>query len=148
MELSHLSLVHYRNLAQAVIPLDARFTVLWGHNGAGKTNLLEAIYLVSTYRSFRTNDQSSLVQFNEQEASVTLKAFNPVMGLNSDFQVRIKRHANSTRKRASIDGKAVRAARDFYGRVRAIPVSYTHLRAHETEADLVCRLLLEKKKTE
>ena len=27
----------------------------------------------------------------------------------------------------------------------SIPVSYTHLRAHETEADLVCRLLLEKK---
>ena len=26
-------------------------------------------------------------------------------------------------------------------------VSYTHLRAHETEADLVCRLLLEKKKS-
>ncbi|GAB5817744.1 hypothetical protein JMUB7530_28100 [Staphylococcus aureus] len=25
-----------------------------------------------------------------------------------------------------------------------IPVSYTHLRAHETCADLVCRLLLEK----
>src|SRR5450756_2696424 len=28
----------------------------------------------------------------------------------------------------------------------AIPVSYTHLRAHETRHDLVCRLLLEKKK--
>src|SRR5665648_1220126 len=27
-----------------------------------------------------------------------------------------------------------------------IPVSYTHLRAHETRHDLVCRLLLEKKK--
>ena len=27
-----------------------------------------------------------------------------------------------------------------------IPVSYTHLRAHETVLDLVCRLLLEKKK--
>ncbi len=26
------------------------------------------------------------------------------------------------------------------------PVSYTHLRAHETLSDLVCRLLLEKKK--
>ena len=26
-------------------------------------------------------------------------------------------------------------------------VSYTHLRAHETVLDLVCRLLLEKKKT-
>ena len=28
-----------------------------------------------------------------------------------------------------------------------IPVSYTHLRAHETPEHLVCRLLLEKKKT-
>ena len=30
--------------------------------------------------------------------------------------------------------------------IRANPVSYTHLRAHETKANLVCRLLLEKKK--
>src|SRR5678815_5843802 len=29
-----------------------------------------------------------------------------------------------------------------------IPVSYTHLRAHETPEHLVCRLLLEKKKTD
>ena len=28
-----------------------------------------------------------------------------------------------------------------------LPVSYTHLRAHETVLDIVCRLLLEKKKT-
>ena len=31
--------------------------------------------------------------------------------------------------------------------VNPTPVSYTHLRAHETVLDLVCRLLLEKKKT-
>ena len=30
----------------------------------------------------------------------------------------------------------------------AEPVSYTHLRAHETVLDLVCRLLLEKKNNE
>ena len=35
--------------------------------------------------------------------------------------------------------------RDFPGRIREA-VSYTHLRAHETVLDLVCRLLLEKKK--
>ena len=33
------------------------------------------------------------------------------------------------------------------GWLRLAPVSYTHLRAHETVLDLVCRLLLEKKKT-
>ena len=33
----------------------------------------------------------------------------------------------------------------IYGKI-SVPVSYTHLRAHETKANLVCRLLLEKKK--
>ena len=32
------------------------------------------------------------------------------------------------------------------GRLGIVAVSYTHLRAHETVLDLVCRLLLEKKK--
>ena len=31
---------------------------------------------------------------------------------------------------------------------KAVAVSYTHLRAHETVLDLVCRLLLEKKKNQ
>src|SRR5665647_1812751 len=35
---------------------------------------------------------------------------------------------------------------DYYG-VDPRSVSYTHLRAHETDSYLVCRLLLEKKKT-
>ena len=36
---------------------------------------------------------------------------------------------------------------DPLGNVAGEAVSYTHLRAHETREDLVCRLLLEKKKT-
>ena len=36
---------------------------------------------------------------------------------------------------------------DIHGNIDLIAVSYTHLRAHETVLDLVCRLLLEKKKT-
>ena len=34
----------------------------------------------------------------------------------------------------------------WLGLALLIPVSYTHLRAHETVLELVCRLLLEKKK--
>ena len=41
-----------------------------------------------------------------------------------------------------------KAHRYSYKRVSSTPVSYTHLRAHETVLDLVCRLLLEKKKHE
>ena len=34
----------------------------------------------------------------------------------------------------------------YRSHIRDDPVSYTHLRAHETGRNLVCRLLLEKKK--
>ena len=42
----------------------------------------------------------------------------------------------------------VRAAKSEKEGRRAIAVSYTHLRAHETDSYLVCRLLLEKKKNQ
>ena len=38
-------------------------------------------------------------------------------------------------------------AKQYIKQYTNIPVSYTHLRAHETKANLVCRLLLEKKNT-
>src|SRR5665811_1995204 len=42
--------------------------------------------------------------------------------------------------------QAARASASAYFASNLTPVSYTHLRAHETVLDLVCRLLLEKKK--
>src|SRR5680860_640627 len=37
-------------------------------------------------------------------------------------------------------------SKDYADLIAHMPVSYTHLRAHETDSYLVCRLLLEKKK--
>eukprot|EP00658_Telonema_sp_P-2_P077943 TRINITY_DN7181_c0_g1_i1.p1 TRINITY_DN7181_c0_g1~~TRINITY_DN7181_c0_g1_i1.p1 ORF type:complete len:281 (-),score=87.46 TRINITY_DN7181_c0_g1_i1:25-867(-) len=42
--------------------------------------------------------------------------------------------------------KGIAGGKKATRQVRAVPVSYTHLRAHETPEHLVCRLLLEKKK--
>src|SRR5665213_4154281 len=56
------------------------------------------------------------------------------------------RAAAASRSRAGGTGRPGAAARSR-GAGRAGPVSYTHLRAHETGRNLVCRLLLEKKKT-
>src|SRR5659263_366901 len=43
-------------------------------------------------------------------------------------------------------GRVVRRVKARHGDRVYVAVSYTHLRAHETRHDLVCRLLLEKKK--
>eukprot|EP00826_Nyctotherus_ovalis_P033434 TRINITY_DN27097_c0_g1_i1.p1 TRINITY_DN27097_c0_g1~~TRINITY_DN27097_c0_g1_i1.p1 ORF type:complete len:111 (-),score=4.15 TRINITY_DN27097_c0_g1_i1:1-309(-) len=43
-------------------------------------------------------------------------------------------------------GSKYRLNKGSQSALRVLPVSYTHLRAHETGRNLVCRLLLEKKK--
>ena len=50
-------------------------------------------------------------------------------------------------KNLGIDGLDIYNLNDQKEMMNAVAVSYTHLRAHETRHDLVCRLLLEKKKT-
>ena len=54
--------------------------------------------------------------------------------------------AHRKRQHRPLVGVVLVNRRHFAGRVTPEPVSYTHLRAHETVLDLVCRLLLEKKK--
>mgnify|MGYP001211779390 CR=1 FL=1 len=100
--------------------LETPTNLVVGENGAGKTNLIEAIYLVSTFRSFRTSDQRVLLKAGHTEALARLKAFDSSLGLASTFEVRIAQNERSTRKSGSIDGKRIAAAKDFYGRVRAI----------------------------
>src|SRR5678815_6106134 len=47
---------------------------------------------------------------------------------------------------SAVNGTSSTAGRDGHRDETPPPVSYTHLRAHETPEHLVCRLLLEKKK--
>lgn len=51
--LSRLSLTDFRNYAAASLKLDGRHVVLTGDNGAGKTNLLEAVSFLSPGRGLR-----------------------------------------------------------------------------------------------
>jgi DNA replication and repair protein RecF len=77
-------------------------TVLFGQNGQGKSNLLEAAYYAITFRSFRTNGMADLVGWgrekSEIEAAITLR------GLERTLRVEIA----VGKKRTTLDGKAVR----------------------------------------
>ncbi len=60
--LKHLYLRNFRNYAEAEIRFAPRLNLIWGDNAQGKTNLLEAIYLLSTGCSFRTGHLSELIR--------------------------------------------------------------------------------------
>ena len=54
-----------------------------------------------------------------------------------------------TYPRGTVSGEDIRrSVIELGSRADSVAVSYTHLRAHETVLDLVCRLLLEKKKSQ
>ncbi len=56
MALSSLSLTQFRNHEATRLQAGARFNVIWGDNGAGKTNILEAISLLAPGRGMRRAD--------------------------------------------------------------------------------------------
>jgi DNA replication and repair protein RecF len=58
-----LSARDFRSYEAAELRLGARLTVIAGRNGAGKTNLLEALYFAATGRSCRTANEREVVRF-------------------------------------------------------------------------------------
>ncbi len=52
MKVTRLILRNFRNYEEAEVPLSKGLNLIHGKNGAGKTSLLEALYLLSTGRSF------------------------------------------------------------------------------------------------
>ncbi len=62
MYLKSLLLHNFRNYSSENISFSPRLNVIYGGNAQGKTNLLEAIYLISTGKSFRTPNLKDLIQ--------------------------------------------------------------------------------------
>ncbi|WP_194848298.1 DNA replication/repair protein RecF [Candidatus Neptunochlamydia vexilliferae] len=62
MEVQELILRNFRNYEEVHIPLTEGVNLIQGENGAGKTTLLEALYLLSTGRSFVTSHLTDLIR--------------------------------------------------------------------------------------
>ena len=70
----------WRNLADEKLAFGHRVSVLFGQNGQGKSNLLEAAYYAITFRSFRTSSIGDLIEWGrvgaEIEAGITLRGLD------------------------------------------------------------------------
>ncbi|MCL5019853.1 MAG: DNA replication and repair protein RecF [Patescibacteria group bacterium] len=68
--LKSISLQSFRNYASEEFKFNGNTTVVIGPNTSGKTNLIEAIFLLSTGKSFRTDKDIQLISFREDLARV------------------------------------------------------------------------------
>ena len=62
MHVSRLALTDFRSYADALIEPESGFVLLYGENGAGKTNVLEAVSLLSPGRGIRGASLSEMVR--------------------------------------------------------------------------------------
>ena len=62
MYIFDLQLTNYRNYVRSAIKLEKGLNLFVGDNAQGKSNLLEAVYLLSTLRSSRASSDSDLVR--------------------------------------------------------------------------------------
>lgn len=69
MHIKHLNLVNFKNIAQAEIEFSTGINCLVGHNGAGKTNVLDALYYLSFCKSYFNSIDSQNI-LHEQDFMV------------------------------------------------------------------------------
>lgn len=73
MIVTRLTLRDFRSYEGADVRLGPGLTVIAGRNGAGKTNLLEAVYFACTGRSCRTSNEREVVRFGAQLTRLELR---------------------------------------------------------------------------
>lgn len=61
-----ISLQNFRSYKKSTFKFSPQTTLIIGKNTAGKTNLIEAIYLLSTGKSFRTDKDTQMLSFGEE----------------------------------------------------------------------------------
>lgn len=65
MKIKQIKLINFRNLENVELNFTNNINIIIGGNGAGKTNILEAVYLNSLTKSFRANNDIELIKFNK-----------------------------------------------------------------------------------
>lgn len=114
MLLKQLNLGNFRNLESLTLnPIDG-FNVLWGDNGQGKTNILEAIYYLGHLKSFRSTTSGNLIQAGSSRAHLNGKIF--AKGSNHRLEVVL----TSTQRRMRVDARDVSGAGEFLGKIKTI----------------------------
>ena len=111
MFVSHLSLNRFRSHAQTRLVLDGRPVALHGPNGSGKTNVLEALSMLSPGRGLRRAATDDLVQ---RPDAIGWKVAAVVQSLGQTHEVDTWAAPGEARQ-VTIDGKA--AAQLVLGRI-------------------------------
>ncbi len=107
--LVRLHILNFRCHADLELPELSQFNVLAGANGRGKTSVLEAVYMLSRCRSFRTHQTRELIHWGCEQFGVA------GWFQNKDFQ-KLKIEWGENERNLAVDQSENLTIREFWGR--------------------------------
>lgn len=87
MVINNLSLVNFRNFDTAEVEFNKRLNIIIGDNGQGKTNILEALYLLTEGESFRYSKNENLIKIGASTALITGSIDNDDMNYKLSLKI-------------------------------------------------------------
>lgn len=102
--LKSLQIMNFRNSCKQLLTFSRQFNAIYGENAAGKTSLLEAIYVLSTSKSFRTHHPESMILKNNEEFTL----FSRVLCDGREIDIGLQRHRERGLK-IHLDGSSIRS---------------------------------------
>ncbi len=92
MYIEKLKLENFRNYDKEEIEFDKNINIIYGDNAQGKTNILEAIFMCSLGKSFRTNRENELIKKEKNYSKVEM------ISSKEDREVTINMELNEKKK--------------------------------------------------
>ncbi len=120
MYINEIKIENFRNIDLMGIFPDKEINVIYGQNGQGKTNLLEAIWLFTGCKSFRTSKDSELVQFEQENSKISMSFQTELRENNAAIFIDKKRTAN-------LNGVNLQSPRELIGKYYSVVFSPIHL---------------------
>jgi DNA replication and repair protein RecF len=113
MHLAHLRLRDFRNYPRLDVDFAPGFHLLLGENAQGKTNILEAIYLIATLRSFRGVGSAQIVRHGQ-------KGYFVGSHIVGQGEHETKMYWSLKERSLALDGRPVRKLTDYLGVLRTV----------------------------
>ncbi len=118
MYLKSLHLREFRNYLDQPVEFTAAKTILLGHNAQGKSNLLEAVELLSSLRSHRTSRDRDLIRDSQSSAQIVGQLERETGTVELSLTLR-----ESGRRTVAQNGVSLRRQLDFLGTLNMVQFS-------------------------
>ena len=134
MYIKNLELKNFRNYESLKLAFNEKVNIVLGNNAQGKTNLVEAIYLSSFGKSFRTSSDYKLIKFGEKEAFIKVEAAKEDFDTEVEILIRAK-GSISTEKFVKKDKKNITKIPDLLSNILIVVFSPEDLKLVKDEPE-------------